>query len=65
MTNEYLYGTDTVPPIPMSVINSRLVLLDDNLSELLKVDYMTRDLSRIRAVINAQIFWSQTIKGNK
>lgn len=56
--NEYLYGKDIeVPQVDGYIIARRLELLDDHLTDLLNVNYMERDLARIRAVEKAKNFW--------
>lgn len=59
-TDAYLYGVEVeVPDIPQEIVVRRLELLEDNLTELLKVHYSKRDLSRISAVDRAKDFWSK------
>ncbi len=67
LSNEYLYGDDVVvPKIPLSIIDKRIQLLNDNLERLLKVDYKVRDTMRCNDIIKAVKFWeSLKQKGNK
>jgi hypothetical protein len=58
-TNEYLYGNETPLNIPPEVIQDRIYKLDKNLTELLKVDTLERDTSRINAVVRAKAFWEK------
>lgn len=60
-TNDYLYGKDAqVPDIPAEIIVRRIELLEEHLEELYATtDYMTRDISRIRLVLEAIKFWSE------
>ena len=58
MSNEYLYGIEVeVPEIPAELIVRRLELLNENMEELLKEDFRTRDLTRTKAVFEAIRFW--------
>jgi len=54
---KYLYGEVTPEPIKDEIINNRVNLLNNNLSELLKVHYTVRDEQRISAVLKAINFW--------
>jgi len=57
-SNEYLYGTDVeVPEVPAYIAMRRISLLEDNLEELLKVNYMERDSKRVAKVQKAIDFW--------
>ena len=56
-SNEYLYGVEEVPDIPREIIVRRIELLEDNLEELLKVDYRERNGKRVRDIRNAIMFW--------
>ncbi len=59
LSNTYLYGTDKVPNIPLTVCNERIKLLKDNLSVLMDKDYKDRDDSRINKVFEGIEFWSR------
>jgi len=54
---KYLYGGVTPEPIKDEIINNRVNLLNNNLSELLKVHYTVRDDQRINDVLKAINFW--------
>ena len=48
---DYLYGIGEEPPeFDPYVIVRRIQMLEDNLSELLEVDYKHRDFDRIREI---------------
>lgn len=56
--NEYLYGKDVeVPEIDPLSVARRVELLQDNLDELLEVNYFIRDGVRCNAIIRAIAFW--------
>jgi len=57
-SNSYLYGDAEVPEIPADIIMRRVELLEDNLCELLKTPYQTRDSARVAAVMKARTFWT-------
>jgi len=60
----YLYGEDVeVPEIPNEIIVRRLELLNDHLTELLEVPWMTRDAEKCNAVLKGIKFW-ETINEN-
>jgi len=52
-----LYGTLDIEPIPQEVIDNRVNALKKHVGELLEVDYMKRDDSRITKVLKAIDFW--------
>ena len=58
-----LYGSENVPKIPQDVIDSRIDMLDANLTKLLEVLNETRDSERITKVLNAISFWASINKG--
>jgi hypothetical protein len=63
-TDEYLYGKEVeVPEVPADIIVRRIELLNENLEELLKEDYRTRDTARVTAIVRAITFW-ENINGN-
>jgi hypothetical protein len=56
--SEYLYGTDVeLDDIPNEIIVRRIELLNDNLEELLEVQYLARDSERINKILKAISFW--------
>ena len=62
LKNSYLYGDNEVPEIPQEVIDERLRLLDNTLTELLEPHYEVRDDRRIRDVQRATSFWNDINK---
>jgi len=54
---KYLYGEVMPEPIKDEIINNRINLLNNNLSELLKVHYTVRDDQRINDILKAINFW--------
>lgn len=57
-SNEYLYGTDDVPPIPKEVIDGRIKLLKEHLDKLLEEPFAIGS-TRVKDVYNAINFWSK------
>ena len=57
LTNQYLYNSDEVPVIPAEVVMRRIELLQENLRELLEVNYRIRDNERVQTVVKAIEFW--------
>jgi len=55
-SNQYLYGTDDVPPIPKEVINARVALLKGHLNKLLEEPYAI-GTTRVKDVSDAINFW--------
>jgi len=55
--NNYLYNTTNVPTIPEEVINTRIELLNANLTKLLAEPWQTRNAKRVSAVLKAISFW--------
>ena len=55
---EYLYGEDVeVPEIPAEVIMRRVELLKEKRFELLEVNLLKRDGSRVNSITKAIDFW--------
>ena len=60
LTDEFLYGKGVeVPHIDPLVIVRRIELLNENLEELMEVQYLARDWSRVNAIIKAKTFWDK------
>jgi hypothetical protein len=59
-SSEYLYGIERLPSnaqIPKEVIDERIKLLNENLTEILASDWSTRDFNRVNDIAKAIIFW--------
>jgi len=61
---EYLYGKIEVPLVPEDVISKRLQALNENLSKLLDIHYLGRDVERIRDIQKAIKLWENINKYN-
>jgi len=58
LTDDYLYGKNVeVPHIDPLVIMRRIELLNENLEELMEVQYLARDWSRVNSIIKSIRFW--------
>ncbi len=64
LTNEQLYGKGVrVPPIPESLANQRITLLNARLKELSQVHFMEQDVNTMTQIIKAISFWKQLREG--
>jgi hypothetical protein len=60
---KWLYGDYEPEPIPSDIALRRIEALDNHLSELLEVDFWSRDDARIRDVLKAKEFWEKFLTG--
>ena len=61
---KWLYGEYEPEPIPADIIVRRIEALDDNLSDLLKVNYQDRDTARVNDILKAKVFWTKFLQGD-
>ena len=57
LTNLELYGTDKVPPVPVSVANERIALLQANLSVHIKLPLKEQSSYTICKILDGISFW--------
>jgi hypothetical protein len=62
LKQRYLYGKSDIPKIPIEIIEARLKLLSQNLEDLYRFNFETRDTYRINKIMEEIYFFEDEKK---
>ena len=59
-SNEELYGDFELIPLPLEPVQQRIDFFNGKMKELIKIEYMNRDMDAFNKYTKARDFWKET-----